>query len=189
MLTMTEHDFYRVADALGCRVINVAAIFREAVELERMIDALAALAGRAQRNGVQISIEFMPSSATIPTLDVALDVLMTIASPAAGLTVDTWHFYRGGGTTGELEAVPPGLVTMLQVSDAPAAAYGQGPGNGVDRLLPGEGAIPLRPMLAALRARSPEVNVGVEIFSRRLRTLPAATAAAQAATATLAVLQ
>jgi sugar phosphate isomerase/epimerase len=71
--------------------------------------------------------------------------------------VDALHVQRCGVSLGALRAVDPALISYVQLCDAPLAAPGAGPASAdavhearAARLLPGEGRLPLRELLAAL---------------------------------------
>jgi sugar phosphate isomerase/epimerase len=101
---------------------------------------------------------------------------------------DAWHFARSGGTLDQLAGLPPGMVTIVQLSDRietePGAAYVPMAG----RLLPGKGDLPLVEWTNQLLADHPDAVVGVEVFSGDLQAMSAAEAALLAAVATRDVL-
>jgi sugar phosphate isomerase/epimerase len=103
----------------------------------------------------------------IPDLASAAALLRAVAAPNLGLTIDTWHLFRTGEPVEALRALPPGSIRALQVSDARADLRGTGiqPPT-ADRLLPGDGAIPLREIAALALANCARVAIGVEIFDR-----------------------
>jgi len=119
----------------------------------RLADSLARLAADAARFGVGLAIEFMPYTA-VATLAEAM-ALARGAGAAVGVVVDALHLARSGGTPAALAALPPERIAYLQLCDAPAAA----PAGGTaalrreslgGRLYPGDGALPLFPLLEAL---------------------------------------
>jgi sugar phosphate isomerase/epimerase len=112
-----------------------------------------------------------------------------VGAPNLGMMLDTWHFARSGGTLAQLAALPQGLISALQLSDRreppPGTVYT--PMGG--RLLPGEGELPLVPLLQGLLGRDPGLTVGVEVFSDELRALPPSEIAARVASSTRGVLR
>jgi sugar phosphate isomerase/epimerase len=80
-------------------------------------------------------------------------------------------------------AAPAGLFFGVQVADAPAGAKGRPPLPMQDRLLPGEGAVPISAILAEVLRRSPEAVVGVEVISATMAALAPDVAAAVAVAA------
>jgi sugar phosphate isomerase/epimerase len=159
-----EYDCHVAADAVGATVINVAHFLGAPTPVEQLIDAIGAITERAAARGRSVGIEAMPEGA-IPDLTTALAIVRGVASPMCGLTVDTWHWWRSGGSDAELAALEPGDVLVLQVSDALDDVRGSGTAPPVrDRLLPGTGAMPLVEVLRRVRAGSPRVRVGLEVF-------------------------
>jgi sugar phosphate isomerase/epimerase len=159
-----EDDCHVVADALGAAVINVAHFLGAPTSMAELVDAIGAITERAARRGRAIAIEAMPEG-FIPDLATALAIVRGIAHPMCGLTLDTWHWWRSGGLETELEALAAGEVLVLQVSDALVDVRGTGTEPPVrDRLLPGQGDIPLVDLLRSVRAANPHVRVGLEVF-------------------------
>ena len=79
--------------------------------------------------------------------------------------LDTWHFFRTGGRSEDVHALAPGTITALQVSDARAELFGVWENARVrDRMLPGDGDIPLVEILQAVFDAHPVRDVGVEVF-------------------------
>ncbi len=183
----TEERCYRAAEALRAQTVNLAHFGGGAVSEQAFIDTLGPLSERARRRGVDLTLEFLPESA-IPDLPTAQRIVSAVGASNLGVLFDTWHYVRRGGTPAGLAALPPGLISGLQISDRieppPGAAYT--PMGG--RLLPGEGELPLAALLEALFAHSPGLTVGVEVFSDELRGLPAPEVARRVAASTRAVL-
>ena len=93
---------------------------------------------------------------TVRTLDNAVAIA---AGSGGGVLIDALHVQRCGVSLDALRAVDPGLVSYVQLCDAPLAAPA---GEGAEiteardgRLLPGDGELPLLGLLAALPAGIP----------------------------------
>jgi len=133
------------AAALGARFVNVIC---EDPDLARLADNFAAVTSLARPRGVRPVIEFM-AYRTVHTLAGAVTV--AAAGSGGGILIDALHVQRCGVVLSELAAVDPALIAYLQLCDAPLAA----PADQVSeartgRLLPGDGELPLRALLAAL---------------------------------------
>jgi sugar phosphate isomerase/epimerase len=169
---ISEEDCYRAAEALGAESVNLAHFGGGQVSEPQFIECIGALAERARRRGVRVTLEFLPESA-IPDLATAQRIVRGAGGANLGVMFDTWHFARSGGTLAQLAALPAGLIAGVQISDRragePQAAYR--PMSG--RLLPGEGELPLVEMLSLLLSRDPNLTIGVEVFSDNLNELPA----------------
>ena len=124
------------------------------------------------------------------TLAEMLHLIAAIGRDNVGLLLDSYHLYASGATLAEISSLPGRLVVQMHVNDAyvgvPAAEL-----EDLKRLLPGEGAIPLVPMLRALASTGYDWTVSVETFSVDLKALgpvEAARAAKAAIDSVLAVL-
>jgi sugar phosphate isomerase/epimerase len=176
-----EDDCHRAADALGATIINVTHFLGAPTPVDVLADALGPLTARAAARGRRAAIEAMPEGG-IPDVATAADLVARIGSPACGLTVDTWHWWRAGGDLDELRTLRPGTVVALQVSDARSDARGAGtepPSR--DRLPIGTGDLPLHEILAWVRVASPAAHVGLEVFDRTAAGRPFDESAAAAA--------
>jgi sugar phosphate isomerase/epimerase len=184
----TEERCYQAAAALEAETINLAHFGGSPVREAQFVDCLGPVAERARRHGVRLTVEFLPESA-IPDLTAAQRIVTAVGAANLGMMLDTWHFARTGGTPEQLAAVPRGLISALQISDRreppPGTVYT--PMGG--RLLPGEGELPLVPMLQGLLGRDPGLTVGVEVFSDELRALSPTEIAARVAASTRGVLR
>ena len=154
------------AAAVGARFVLVASGPATRTEVVDRLGGLAATAASAAP-GVVLVLEFLPIF-TISRLRTAVDVVTELAAPNVGVLVDTLHLDRSGGGPGDLAAVDAALLPYLQVADAAADRPGDAGALREEalhgRLLPGEGALPLREVLAAV----PGVPVSVELRSRSL---------------------
>ena len=140
------------AAELGARFVNAIC---EDPDLSRLSDEFGRLAEEARPYAVRPVIEFM-AYRTVRTLD---DAVAIAAGSGGGVLIDALHVQRCGVSLDALRAVDPGLVSYIQLCDAPLAAPG---GEGAEiteardgRLLPGDGELPLLGLLAALPAGIP----------------------------------
>jgi sugar phosphate isomerase/epimerase len=180
---ITEDDCYRAADDLQAQTINLAHFGGSNVTEAQFIDCLGPLAARAHAHGVALTLEFLPES-SIPDLATARRIVSAVAAPNLGLMFDTWHFARTGGTSAQLAALPPGLITAVQVSDRVPPPPGTPYAPMFGRLLPGEGELPLVDWLDTILRQDPGLTVGVEVFSEELTRLAPENAAGRVAVTT-----
>jgi len=163
-----EDDCYRVAEALAVPALNLAHYLCAPTPIEQLVDAVGGICARAARREVDILVEFMPEG-SIPDLATAAAIVAEVAAPNCAVMLDTWHFFRTSGLPGELERLAPGAIGAVQLSDAGADMWGSGVRPPTrDRLVPGDGVIPLRQILTLAMANRPGVVVGAEVFSREL---------------------
>lgn len=121
-------------------------------ERARVIDRLGALCDLAGPFGLALDVEFMIWR-PVARLEDAVDVVTAIRKDNAFVLIDALHLIRSGGTVDAVAALDPALIGSVQLCDAPIEAP---PPSGIidearsNRLLPGEGNLPLMELLAAL---------------------------------------
>jgi sugar phosphate isomerase/epimerase len=124
-------------------------------DFDRMVANFAHIAQLAAEYGLKVGIE--PTSfCQISRLAQARELLHRAGATNAGILIDTLHMARAGETPASIAALDPSLIAYAQICDAGAATpaslaelMAEARGN---RLLPGEGALPLNDMLDALPA-------------------------------------
>ena len=114
-----------------------------------LIGALGEITPLAEQLGVTLALEPMhPGCAAeftfITTLDDALAVIKEVGSPSIKLAFDTYHLCQDGETLERL-AEAAAQIAIVHIGDSHAA-----PVTEQNRCLPGDGAIPLADVIAAL---------------------------------------
>ena len=118
----------------------------------RIADTFAALCALARPFALRPALEFMRYR-ELKSLAQTMRVLARAGSPSAALIIDTLHFFRAETAIDELRQLPPQQIAFVQLSDAPASAppLRDLPDEArFDRLLPGQGGLPLADLMAAL---------------------------------------
>jgi sugar phosphate isomerase/epimerase len=160
------------AAVLGAGFVNAIC---DDLDRGRLAAQFARLVEAAGPYAIRPVIEFM-AYRSIRTLDDAAAV--AAESGGGGIPIDTLHVRRCGVSLDALRGLEPSLVTYAQLCDAPAAA----PADEITearsrRLLPGDGELPLRDLLAALpdgipvAVEAPQPGAGDDpaAFARRAR--------------------
>ncbi len=172
-----EDDFYRIADELGGRTLNIIQQGETTVAEEQRLDLIRGVCERASSHGLRVSVEFLPWTA-IGNLRQALALVTAVAHPNLGVNIDTWHHFRSGGTIDQLAAVNPDQVAAIQFNDVAAEPWEDLLDETVrGRLPPGEGASNSVAVYRALRDAGVTAALNVEVFSAELMALPAPEAA------------
>jgi len=167
-----EDEFYRIADALGARSLNACQGFGASVDLAAAAGALAGVCERAAAHGLIVTLEFLPWSG-IRDAATAFEIVSRSGHPGATVMFDTWHHARGSNDLAQLRAIPGPKIGSVQINDAPLRPEADLVQESLERrLLPGEGELPLVPMLAILDEIGARAPVGVEVFSKALDALP-----------------
>ncbi len=155
--TAAELGASRVS-CLGWEPIHGPGGLRPGEEPER----LAALAEAAGAAGLVVGVEFM-AFRSVDSLSAAARLVREAGAPNLGIVLDALHAFRTGAAPAQIAALEPGMVSHLQLCDAapespPRELLAEEARGG--RLPPGEGAIPLRAMMAAL---APGAALSLEI--------------------------
>jgi sugar phosphate isomerase/epimerase len=135
-------------------------------DLGRTLDRLGVFAEMAAARGMVSTLELCPVL-TIRDLGMAVDAVRHVGRPDFSLLLDTMHLGRSGATGADVTALDPAMIGYVQLCDAPRAPTEPNylKEATFERMVPGEGDMPLRDYLAA-------VPVGVTIsLEVPLRTL------------------
>lgn len=148
---------------LGTERINTVSMDPD---LGRSLDQFGVLAEMSAARGMKSSIELCPVL-TINTLASAVAAVRHVSRKDFTLLLDTLHLGRSGATADELAALDPAMIGYIQLSDAPLNPTNPSYMDEAtfDRMVPGEGELPLRDYLSVLPR---DVVVSLEVPSRAL---------------------
>lgn len=171
-----EDDFFRIADALGVESMSaIVSCDAESTSFDEMCEGLARTCDRAAEFGMRCDVEFIPVWG-LPDLESAWKLLNAVDRPNTGLVFDFWHFCRGTSDKALLDTIPGDRISGVQITDAEAVVP-EGRSLVEDtlshRLSPGEGGLPIVPLLQQLDRIGGLNGVGPEVFSAKLDTLDA----------------
>src|SRR5436190_1095114 len=179
--------FLEVSARLGAQ--NVLVMSAEPEE-ERTLERFGELCDQAAAYGLHVNLEFAVYTG-VRTLAHAAKVVAASKRANASVLIDALHFSRSGGLPAHVAAVNPALLRYAQICDAgpdmprpddtPSLIREARTG----RLLPGEGVLPLRELVAALPPRLP---IAIEAPDRATAHLPALERARRAMRALTALL-
>lgn len=151
-------------------------------EPARLRESMGRLARIARSHGTRMTIEGF-SLSTVRTPAEAL-ALAEASGEHVGVTVDTLHVMRTGGTWADVAAVPPERIFHVQLADGPAQAPADLAVEAVSgRLPPGQGEfaldrlVPLLPAHARIAVEAPFAAPAGATALERGRILVAATRA------------
>jgi len=160
-LARAEQVFEAAAN-LRCEVV-VAEPDRSATDLVRAARHFRELCRLAQPFPVNVGLEFHGGARAIKDIAAAWQVVEAAEAQNGGVVLDAFHCYRGGSRVEMLEPVPGDRILLVQVSDCMDL-----PRYELDdrhRLYPGQGAIPLEPLLAALRDKGYSGYYSLELMN------------------------
>lgn len=156
-----------VAAAIHCPVLLVCADAPpEGMDRDEAFGTMAlatrTYAERAAAHGVKIAIEPLGRHPFIPGPREALEVIDRAGHGSLGLMMDFFHYHKSGVPLEDIRAIPNDMLLIVHVDDCedlpPESLTDQ------HRVYMGEGVLPLRNMLGALREKGYSGALSVEIF-------------------------
>jgi sugar phosphate isomerase/epimerase len=171
----------KFAGAIDCRsflAILPPASQTPKPELRRLLkDRLSAVSEVLARSGARLGLEFLgplhfrraQPYEFIWRMDEALEFARE-CGPNIGLLLDVWHWYHAGATTVDILAAGQERIVHVHLSDCPAMPPDQVRDN--QRVLPGEGVIPLVDFFQALRKIGYVGGVSPEPLGRIPKDMP-----------------
>lgn len=182
-----EDEIFEMAHTFGVESINVIESFGNSFSADALAEAFARVCDRAAQDNLVVHVEFMPFSG-IPDLATAWEIVQKAGRANSGITLDTWHYFRGNVNDDLLQTIPGNRIRRVQVADA----QWQVQGDLMNDLLhfrrpPGEDDFPLVPLMQKLLQMDALQSVGVELFSDVFDQMTA-TDAVQRASASLETL-
>ncbi|MCP1196035.1 sugar phosphate isomerase/epimerase [Acetobacter senegalensis] len=127
--------------------------------LPRMAEKFAEICALSAQYGFGVVLEFFPWT-VVPNLADALALRKQAGSPEnGGILVDALHFFRSGSSLADLKGLNSAVVPFLHLCDGPEKGADDLEGRlqeaRAERLVPGEGNLPLHSLIAAIPAGIP----------------------------------
>jgi len=139
--------------------------------LERVQASLVQVAQEAGRRGLRAALEFQASSAFGNNLQTAAALVAEVGSPHLGLCFDAYHYYVGPSKPEDLGYLTEQNLFHVQLCDLLDTPRELATDS--SRILPGEGDIPLAPLLDHLRRIAYRGPVSLELLNPQLWQIPA----------------
>jgi sugar phosphate isomerase/epimerase len=111
-------------------------------------------------------VEVWGSSKTLGRLGEAVMVAIESQHPKACVLADVYHLYRGGSGFEGIKLLGPGSIHVFHFNDYPADPPRER-ATDADRVFPGDGVAPLKPLLRDLAANGLRVTLSLELFNRK----------------------
>ncbi|HEX3871094.1 MAG TPA: sugar phosphate isomerase/epimerase [Pirellulales bacterium] len=163
-----------LCQSLGVQTIVVAGdivvpLDEQAVERVRV--SLTQAADSAAERGLRVALEFQASARLANNLQTAAALVAECARPALGLCLDVFHWYVGPSKTEDLAYLSTENLFHVQFSDL--AGVARELASDGDRILPGDGDLPLTSIVDALRQIGYEGVISVELMNPQMWQIPA----------------
>lgn len=168
-----EAVMLHMADVFGARHLNVSAgaASDAPADIEAAGVAYRRLCDRAADHGLQVAMEFKGNRPVKDVRTAAL-VLDIADRPNAGISLDSYHFFRSTSTFDELRALGAAAIGCIQLNDAAGPGEWASEEQAERRLLPGDGDFDLVGMLTVLDGLGVRTPPSVEILSLELWSKP-----------------
>jgi sugar phosphate isomerase/epimerase len=186
-LSATVAGVEAVADALGGRHVSAGEFRPGRLDLDSAAARLAGLGERLAERGLRVALEAFPWSA-LPDVKTAIELLRRAGSAHAGLMVDVWHFFNGGGDLDAFDRLPGAGIVAVQLNDGPRVRTDFLQHARAARRLPGHGELDVVGLVEAVQATGFVGPWCVEVNTPAFRDLPVKEAALAAADAAMSVL-
>ncbi len=133
----------------------------------RSVEALTRHVAAAAEHDVRIGFEFHGyARCSINTVADAMAVIEEVGDPRLGLVIDAFHFYVGGSTLADIERIDPARLFAIHLADVD---HGDRTTLGkANRVLPGDGVLPLPTFVKAVRKTGYVGPFGLELFNQKL---------------------
>lgn len=157
-----------IAQEIGCPYIVVvpsplpAGVGQQQVH-DDAVTVLRELADIAAPFGVRLAFEMLGQvGCSVSTLRAAWAIVQATDRADVGLVLDTYHFYAGGSTLSSLMDIDPARLFIFHINDVEAGE--RTTLTDAQRLLPGDGVIPLADICRGLRNIGYRHMVSIELF-------------------------
>jgi sugar phosphate isomerase/epimerase len=139
-------------------------VSRETVELVKK--SLAEAAALAHDQGLRLALEFQARASLANNLESCAALVEEIGHPALGICLDLFHFHTGPSKTEDLAYLTSQNLFHVQMCDLSGVPREWA--ADADRILPGDGDIPVTPLVERLRQIDYRGHVSVELMNPQI---------------------
>lgn len=140
-------------------------------DIERAQVTLKQAGQAAAQRGVRIALEFQARGTFLSNLQTAVGFVESVQEPSVGICLDSFHYYVGSSKTEDLGLLTSGNLFHVQLSDL--ADCPREIATDADRIIPGDGDVPLQAIVRRLRDIDYKGFVSLEIANAMFWQIPA----------------
>lgn len=130
---------------------------------DNTVASLREMCDAAKPYGVGIAFEFLGFSwCTVRTVAQSWEIFQATARPNLGIVIDTCHYFAGDSTLDSIRAVDSKKLAIFHINDVEKMPKEKI--EDANRLFPGDGVIPLKEIIGAVRGIGYDGVASVEIF-------------------------
>jgi len=162
-LSRATDEFFTHCRALNCENALVLSSIERSGSTEQAVRDLVNLSDWAGKHKVRIAYEFMGFAKQIRDLSTAWEIVRKADRENIGLCIDTFHMYRGKSRIDDILEIPKEKIYFVHLNDAkerPREQLGD-----YDRVYPGDGVLPVREVLQALKDIGYDGYYSIEIYN------------------------
>lgn len=133
------------------------------------VDEAAQRFGELMKMGREVGVlpmmEFLGFSPKVSRVDQAWEIVQRVNDPEATVVLDPFHLWRGGSSLDDVPDLMGDRIGILHFNDVPTGIPREVAGDDV-RVMPGDGALPLKELIAEVKRRGYEGVISLELFNR-----------------------
>jgi sugar phosphate isomerase/epimerase len=136
------------------------------INLDVVTERYLTILEMGRQTGVMPILEMWGSSPNLKKISQVLYVVTESGHKDARVLLDTFHIFKGGSSFDSVPFVGRPAMEILHINDYPA---GIPPAkiSEPDRVYPGDGIAPLRPLLQSIKDTGNPVIISLEVFNQR----------------------
>jgi sugar phosphate isomerase/epimerase len=139
-----------LAHAAGCQGPYLLGPF-DSGDLRQAAAAFREICQYGASLGLTVALEFAGIAAQVNNVNASLELIELAGASNAGIAIDSYHFFAGSSTLKDLETFPASRIQVVHLADGPSDLTD--PALELDRLMPGEGELPLVEFAGILLAK------------------------------------
>lgn len=139
-------------------------------DIERTQASLVQAAALAGSAGLRLALEFQAQATFANNLQTAAALVAEVGSPHLGLCLDAFHFCNGPSKTEDLGYLSPANLFHVQLCDL--VGVPRELATDAERVLPGDGDLPLESIVASLQQMNYAGCVSVELMNPEIWSIP-----------------
>jgi 2-keto-myo-inositol isomerase len=155
-----------LCQVFGVPTMLLVADFRQApqpTDLERAVVSLTQAGQWAAGFGVTLALEFRATDTFCSSLDTTVHLVDACGEANVGVCLDVFHYWKGPSKPDDLDLLTSANLAHVQICDL--SAVPRELASDADRILPGDGELPLGTILNKLKDQVYEGYVSLELMN------------------------
>ncbi|MGQ9518599.1 MAG: sugar phosphate isomerase/epimerase family protein [Candidatus Fervidibacter sp.] len=157
-----------LAAGFGCKRVVASPSMRmeqTPLDIEDAAKRFSDLLKIGREIGVLPMMEFLGFSPKVSRVEHAWEIVKRTGDPEATIVLDPFHLWRGGSSLDNVPDLTGDRIGILHFNDVPAGLKRDLVGDEV-RVMPGDGHLPLKELVAEVKRRGYEGVISLELFNR-----------------------